>query len=192
MARDALRALEIGDRVCLRFPVEGDRAAFIALRRASRGHLEPWEPLPPEGFDAYGDDAFNREMECRQLPEQERWLITRRSDGAILGRLALTAIERGAFQNGRFGYWIGGEHAGRGYMTEGLELGLRRCFGAMGLHRVEANIQPHNEASRRAAMKAGFRLEGYSPRYLQIGGEWSDHERWAVTREDWETRGREP
>lgn len=189
MARDVLRALEIGEKVCLRFPVESDRGAFVALRRASRGHLEPWEPRPPAGFDAYSDDAFDREMECRQLPDQERWLITRRSDGAIVGRLALTAIERGPFQNGRFGYWIGGVYAGQGYMTEALGLGLRRCFGVMGLHRIEANIQPRNGASRRAVMKAGFRLEGFSPRYLEIGGEWADHERWAVTLEDWEATG---
>ncbi|MBZ0171118.1 MAG: GNAT family N-acetyltransferase [Phycisphaerales bacterium] len=185
-ALDQSRVLELGESVCLRFPVERDRAGFIALRSGSRAHLEPWEPLPPRGFDPFGDDAFDREMECRQLREQERWLITRLGDGVIVGRLTVTAIERGPFQNGRFGYWIGAGFTGRGYMTEALRLGVRRSFTTLGLHRVEANIQPHNLASRRAVEKAGFRLEGYSPRYLEIGGEWADHERWAVTREMWE------
>jgi len=180
------RALEVGERVCLRFPVEEDRAAFVALRRESREFLERWEPIPPPGFDPYGEDAFDREMSCRQLPEQERWLIVRREDGALLGRLALSAIERGPFQNGRFGYWIGARFAGQGFMTEALRLGLRRCFGVMGLHRVEAGIMPRNAASRRVVMKAGFGLVGYSPRHLQIRGEWVDHELWAVTRESWE------
>jgi len=185
-ASDQPLALELGERVSLRFPVEADRAEFLSLKRASRSHLEPWEPLPPAGFDPFGDDAFDREMQCRQCDDQERWLITRRGDGAIVGRLACTAIERGPFQNGRFGYWIGAGHTGNGYMTGALRLGLRRAFMTLKLHRVEAGILPFNEPSRRAVRRAGFRLVGYSPMHLEIQGGWQDHEIWAVTREMWE------
>jgi ribosomal-protein-alanine N-acetyltransferase len=64
-------------------------------------------------------------------------------------------------------------------MRAGLELVVKRAFGAFKLHRVEANIQPKNLASRALVLALGFRLEGYSPRYLKIGGRWCDHERWA-------------
>ena len=60
-------------------------------------------------------------------------------------------------------------------------------FGELGLHRVEANIQPGNAPSIALAEGAGFKREGFSPRYLKIGGRWRDHERYAILAEDWLT-----
>jgi len=75
--------------------------------------------------------------------------------------------------------------AGQGYMTEGMRLALAQAFGPLKLHRLEANIQPANTDSIALVKRLGFKREGYSPRYLKIGGRWQDHERWAVLREDW-------
>lgn len=176
-------AVEIGDRVFLRPARASDREGFVALRRASRAELERWEPKPPEGFDPFGDDAFGREINPPIDGTECRWLICRVGDGALLGRVTLGAIERGPFQNGRLGYWIGTDHSGRGYMTEAIGLVLRRAFGVMGLHRVCANIMPSNVGSRRVLERNGFVKEGFSEKYLQIAGVWEDHERWAITSE---------
>jgi ribosomal-protein-alanine N-acetyltransferase len=70
-------------------------------------------------------------------------------------------------------------------MTEAMRLLLREAFTHIGLHRLEANIQPGNVASIALAKRCGFELEGFSPRYLKVGGRWRDHERWAVRTETW-------
>ena len=69
-------------------------------------------------------------------------------------------------------------------MREGIRLMLRHAFGPLGLHRLEANIQPENAPSLALVAGAGFRLEGLSPRYLKIAGRWRDHERWAILAEE--------
>lgn len=179
-------AVRIGERVLLRYPADSDRDAFVALRRSSREHLERWEPIPPSGLDLYSEEAFDRELETSNTDRDQRWLICMKDTGSVIGRIALGNIERGPFQNGRFGYWIGAEYAGQGLMSEALSLAVAHAFasgdeGGLGLHRACANIVPSNGASRRVLEKVGFVKEGYSEKYLQIQGVWEDHERWAKT-----------
>jgi ribosomal-protein-alanine N-acetyltransferase len=54
---------------------------------------------------------------------------------------------------------------------------------------LEANIQPENHHSLALVQRLGFRREGYSHRYLRIGGVWRDHERWAVLADEWDDSG---
>jgi [ribosomal protein S5]-alanine N-acetyltransferase len=65
-------------------------------------------------------------------------------------------------------------------MTEALRAAVSHAFGDLGLHRLEANIQPGNVASIALVRRLGFQKEGFSPRYLRINGQWRDHERWAL------------
>jgi RimJ/RimL family protein N-acetyltransferase len=101
----------------------------------------------------------------------------------------LSEIVRGSFQSAYMGYYALAPHAGKGFMSAGLTLVIERAFGELSLHRLEANIQPKNRRSVELVQRAGFRCEGLSLRYLRIAGRWRDHERWAITTEDYKLAG---
>lgn len=171
-------------RVYLRQPARSDQEEFITLMRASRAFHSPWATAPTdeERFSAYLADARRADFEAL--------LLCRTADEAIMGFFNLSQIVRRGFQSAYLGYAVGKPFAGQGYMRDGLELVLRHAFTTMRLHRIEANIQPSNTSSLALARGAGFRREGFSPRYLKIGGRWRDHERWAILAEEWRARAR--
>lgn len=168
-----------GARVALRVLERSDREPFLALARDSRELHRPWT-YPPERSDQFDDlyvrsrrDDFVCLLACRVDDSQE-----------ITGVFTISQIVRGAFQSAYLGYYANQRHAGQGLMREAMEQVLDHAFGPLALHRLEANIQPGNQASIALARGAGFRLEGFSPRYLLIGGQWRDHERYAITADE--------
>jgi ribosomal-protein-alanine N-acetyltransferase len=117
------------------------------------------------------------------------WVCT--EEGELAGVININEIVRGVFCSGYLGYYAFVPHNGRGYMKQGLAAVLKDAFAKHGLHRLEANIQPDNQASRCLVQRCGFRLEGFSPRYLKLAGRWRDHERWAITVEEWKAQSRQ-
>lgn len=171
-------ALETGERSFIRRGKANDAEEFTELMRNSRELHQPWS-FPPAR-----SEEFVALVERARSDDFELLLLCDRDEGQILGFLNLSQIFRGPFLNAYLGYAVGGPFAGAGYMTEGIQLALRHAFGGLGLHRIEANIQPGNAPSIALAKRAGFRLEGFSPRYLKIDGRWRDHERWAMLAEE--------
>jgi [ribosomal protein S5]-alanine N-acetyltransferase len=168
-----------GKNVYLRFPEMKDAAEFIVRSRASvKFHRNLVKP-------ARDVEAFKIYVRGNKTDSNRLFLIRRKVDDAIIGATNMSQIFHGGFKNAYLGYYLFAEFAGNGYMTEALKLMLGFAFGALKLHRLEANIQPHNTASIELVKRCGFTKEGYSRKYLKIGGKWRDHERWAIIREDW-------
>ena len=180
------KALVTGPRLFLRHPVSDDADEFVTLRETSHDFHLAWEPIPEDGSDPIGRASFERLLAAFDTPESQKHLMCRITDGAIVGYVGLSQIFMGPFCSAYMGFWVGVQHARRGYATEGISLCLERAFTRLGLHRVEANVIPTNTASLATVHKCGFRKEGYSPRYLKVANHWQDHERWAIRIEEWE------
>ncbi|MER5733736.1 GNAT family protein [Streptomyces sp. NPDC002138] len=187
-----------GPRVGLRRIRAADGPEFTRRVRESRDLHRPWlfPPDTPEEYAAFaarlsGDDGT-----------RAGFLVCERDGGAIAGFVNVNNIVHGAFRCGAIGYGVFAHAAGRGLLTEALGLLLGHALtdpppgapapGAagppgsgpgLGLHRLEANIQPGNTASIALVRRLGFRREGLSPAFLHVDGAWRDHERWAITAE---------
>jgi len=107
------------------------------------------------------------------------------ADDRLAGVININEISRGSSQSAQLGYYLFAPFQGHGLMKDALDRIIERAFLELGLHRLEANIQPDNIASLKLVDRAGFHREGFSPRFLLLHGQWRDHERWALTREDW-------
>lgn len=169
--------------VRLRPAVLDDAKALAALARSQRAHLAPWEPeRPARWFTEAGQrEALEQAEHDRAADCSYAYLIIQDDDaGRLLGRLTLASVVRGAGQFCSLGYWVAREATGRGVATAAVGQALQIAFGELGLHRVQAEILPHNHASRRVLEHHGFQRYGLSPQYLRIAGRWQDHELWQL------------
>ena len=151
---------------------DGDE--LIEAHRANRDYHRPWvSPFTDRvGFEAW----FGQRLSGPHVGLVAREIVS----GGVVGVFNLSQIVGGVFRSAYLGYYGSAAFGGRGLMTEGLRLAARYAFDELGLHRLEANIQPENTRSIALARRVGFRLEGFSPQYLFIDGAWRDHERWAL------------
>jgi ribosomal-protein-alanine N-acetyltransferase len=168
-----------GERVLVRRVRAEDGRELVRANLASIAVHEPWViPFRDEaGFQIY--------LETCDGERKIGFVLRERQTRRVAGVVNLSEIVRGAFQSAYLGYFGMSGFQGRGLMREGLSLVIDHAFGELALHRIEANIQPGNTRSLALARRLGFRKEGFSPRYLQIGGAWRDHERWAILEDEW-------
>ncbi len=168
-----------GKTVYLRYPKMDDLDEFSELNKTSI-NFHKGLANPPKDRKSYIEFFAKNER-----PENENFFICLVETDEIAGSIGLSQIFRGGFQNAYLGYQVGENFAGKGFASEAIFLIVKFAFEELKLHRVEANIQPHNLASIAVVKKNGFSKEGFSPKYLNIDDIWRDHERWAILNENW-------
>jgi len=169
-----------GDSIFLRPLRFRDRSKWNAVRAENRTWLAPWEATIP---------ILNSDGEHQRLPSYFAMVRTLNQEARhgrsfsfaiwhnanLIGQISLGGVIYGALRGGHIGYWIDRNYANKGYTTMAVELLTQYSFTSLSLHRLEINLRPENEASRKVAQKAGYIFEGERAKYLHIDGDWRDH-----------------
>lgn len=178
----------VGDQVRVHTVTEQDLAPYAEAVMASRDRLSRWNPVDPHDLA--------RHLAAQSAAHRTFLVHARDPRGAhgIVGKVNVTNVVRGRFANGTVGYDAYDPYVGRGLMAQGLRLvvglALRAQPDGMGLHRVEANVQPGNTTSAGLLRSLGFRREGSVRDMLWLAdqtgvSDWRDHEAYAVTAQEW-------
>jgi len=166
------------DRLILRNLPPSYADKVLSFYDKNRDFLEPFEPKRDPFFYTkqhqrqmlkWDQEGYNR------LSMVRLWIFKKSDPETPIGTIALSSIVRGVFQSCFIGYKIDQDHTKQGYMSEALFTMIDYAFGDLKLHRIEANIMPHNLASMNLVKKFGFKEEGLAIRYLRIKGKWEDH-----------------
>jgi [ribosomal protein S5]-alanine N-acetyltransferase len=162
------------DNVILRPLQISDAEALAEASSRNRTFLQPWEPMRPESF--YTADG-QRVRLADSMAEQDagRSFFWALFDGdTVVGRISLTDVVRGAFENGNLGYWVAETHQGLGLATAAAR---NVCDFAveLGLHRLQAGTLVHNAGSQTVLARCGFTRIGLAENYIRINGRWQDH-----------------
>jgi [ribosomal protein S5]-alanine N-acetyltransferase len=156
-------------------PSDAYRREFLAAVRRSKDLHDPWIQAPAT------DQEFSQYLLRLERSDHVGYFLV--VEGGLAGVININSVVMGSLCSGSLGFYAFAGFDGQGLMTLGLRLVLREAFGRLGLHRVEANIQPANVRSIRLVQRLSFTREGFSERYLRVAGEWRDHQRWALLAE---------
>jgi len=169
--RLVIRAVAPGDLEDL-LAVNGDPQATRYLP------YEPWKGI---------DDARAWLERMRGLEAGGNALqlvVARADDGRAIGTLLLFLYDAGSAR-AELGYVLRRDHWGGGWMREALVTLITHAFGAMGLRRIEASVNPANEASHGLLLRLGFEREGVRRERWISKGETEDSAVYGLLAREW-------
>lgn len=180
------RNIRVSNRHNLTPPAIDHFDQWLDVRSRSQDFLVPWEPKWPE--DDLTLVGYRRRLRAYQQQRNSGWgrtfFLMDHEEDLLMGGLSLTRITHGITKSAMLGYWMGVDHAGKGYMRKAVSAIVDHAFNDLGLRRVEAACIPTNERSIALLKKSGFREEGYAREYLEINGTREDHVLFALLKRE--------
>jgi RimJ/RimL family protein N-acetyltransferase len=153
-----------GAHTVLQAPRAGLGAEMAVVITQSLPHLRPWMPWAQDAPSAESSELVVRRMQADFIARRDLCfqIYARRADGSpgrLLGGTGLHRIDW-AVRKFEIGYWIRPEAAGRGHVSEAVQLLTALAFDRLAACRVEIRSDTRNLKSRAVAERCGFALEG--------------------------------
>ena len=159
----------------------------------------------PDLFTVNGDEAVTRYLpySAWQTPvDGSSWLarmqalaatgsavqlvMQRRSDGRVIGTVLLFKWDEGSARI-ELGYVLGQAHWRQGLAREAVRAVCGQAFGALGVRRIEAEVQPDNRASQALLLALGFVHEGTLRQRWVTGQRAYDTQIYGLLAQEWHT-----
>lgn len=113
-----------------------------------------------------------------------QWGISLEAEDRIVGTTTLASWDR-LHRRCELGFALRRDCWGRGLGTEAVRRVVEFAFEELDLHRLEADVDPRNAASRRILSRLGFREEGLLRERYLLGGQPQDAIFLGLLRQDW-------
>lgn len=107
------------------------------------------------------------------------WAITVKGKSDMIGTVGYPRVSKENYR-GEIGYSLDPAYWGNGYMHEAVTEVLKYGFDQLKFHRIEAMINPKNNASVNLVLKHGFVKEAHFREYTFFEGEFWDTEVYAL------------
>jgi RimJ/RimL family protein N-acetyltransferase len=174
------------NRVLLRPISDGDIESLFKIF-SDPEVMRYWSTPPLKDLDA-ARELLNDMRDKFQRKLFFQWGIALQTDNTLIGTSTLFHIEADNHR-AEIGYALGRAYWKKGYIQEALTALLGYAFGELNLHRIEADVDPRNEASIRTLERLGFTREGYLRERWNVCGELQDALFYGLLRHEWKPVG---
>ena len=170
------------NRLLIRLVEEADLPDLLVIN----GNDEVTRYLPYATWQSLADGQawFKRIEALNATGNGLQFVVLEKSSGQIVATCLLFRYDEQSAR-AELGYVLGREHWGQGLMHEALCALITYAFGAYALRRIEAEVNPANEASCRLIEKLGFTHEGVLRHRWFSKGSTHDTNIYGLLRDEW-------
>jgi ribosomal-protein-alanine N-acetyltransferase len=172
-------------RLTLRPLRDDDAGALFAIYSDPR-IMEFWSS-PPWTSIASAEEKIGRNRAGMTTGSSIGFGIFNSQGNHLIGTCDLFHLDEQC-RRGEVGYGLAFESWGQGYMLEAMQALLDYGFKDLQLNRIEADIDPGNEASAKVLTRMGFTLEGLLRERWIVGGVKSDSAMYGLLASEWQAR----